>query len=197
MLLEGRLAGPAEERRAIEQIRDVLDRVGQLSRQASDTVGWLERSETGRPQRVDARRLVDHALAVAERSHDLQSACELEPGVAALSTADPGALSAAVASLLEATARERRGHPTLVRIRARASEPGSRAALEILSGSAERLRALADGPTAPQATALVVERGGLGLTLVTAALVLNTHEASTWTIDDDRGACGIRIPLEG
>lgn len=194
MLLEGRLSGPADERHAIEQIRDVLDRVGQLSRQASEAVGWLERPESVTHERVDARGLVDHALAAARCAHDLDGACDVEPDEAAVSTSDRSALSAAIASWLAATARERPGQRTTVQVRTRTGD-GDRAVLEILAGSPDRLAALTAGPEAPHATAVLVERGGLGLALVTAALVLNVHGARTWTMDGDRGACGIRIPL--
>jgi hypothetical protein len=41
-----------------------------------------------------------------------------------------------------------------------------------------------------------MERGGLGLALVNAALILDTHGGVAWTIEDQRGACGIRLPVE-
>jgi K+-sensing histidine kinase KdpD len=192
MLLEGRLPEPAEQRRALEQIRNVLARIGQLSRQASEAASWLERAEGAAPQRIDARGLVDAAIRAVERTHALDSVFDLPEGAASVTTTDREALAMALASLLEATAREWPGKPTRVRVHTTEAARD----LELLAGGGESLAALSAGPDGPHATPLVVERGGMGLTLVTAALVLDTHGAATWTIDGDRGGCGIRIPLE-
>ena len=44
--------------------------------------------------------------------------------------------------------------------------------------------------------AIALERGGLGLTLVHAALVLDAHGAERWTISDSRQTAGFRLPLD-
>ncbi|MFN2445757.1 MAG: hypothetical protein ABR606_09285 [Vicinamibacterales bacterium] len=191
MLLEGRLPDGDGQRRALEQIRDVLGRIGQLSGQASETAAWLERLDGTGVQHVAARALVDDALAEAQQSHTLETTCEAAVETASLGTTDRRALAAAIGAFVGATARERPGQPTRVRV----GTTSSPALLEILAGSGEGVLALAAGPLDPGATPLVVERGGLGLALVTAALVLDSHGATTWSIDGQRGACGIRLPL--
>lgn len=190
MLLDGRLATAADQHRALEQIRDVLGRIAQLSREASEAAAWLERLERAAFERVDVRAILDHAISVTRRTHHLLYDCELGP--ATLVTTDRDALGTAIASLLEATAREHPGQPMHVRVRAHRAT----AQLELLAGPADRLSILGAGPDGPDATPLVVERGGLGLALVTAALVVGAHGAVTWTINEERGACGIRVPLE-
>jgi hypothetical protein len=192
MLLDGSLAEPADQRRVLEQIRNVLAQIGQLSRQASEAAGWLERAEGAAVQHVDARSLVDAAISAVQRTHTLDAALNLREGTASVMTMDRDALTVALASLLEATSRERRGQPTCVRVHATEAPRH----LELLAGSGESLAALSTGPDGPNATPLVVERGGMGLTLVTAAFVLDRHGAATWTINSERGRCGIRIPLD-
>lgn len=192
MVLDGQLPGPADDRRALEQAREVLGRIGQLSQQASEAATWLERMDAATPCRVDARALTDDALDIVARSHAIDRASDLPAGTASLGTLDRDALAAAIATVVSATARERPGRPTAIRVRATGTPPR----LELLAGSAEDVSALAAGPDAPDSTPIAIERGGLGLSLVAAAFVLDAHRAALWTKNGERGACAIRIPLE-
>jgi hypothetical protein len=67
---------------------------------------------------------------------------------------------------------------------------------ELLAGPEEHLAALQSGPGAPGAGPMALERGGLGLALVHAAIVLDAHGAERWTMNGSRQIAGIRIPLE-
>lgn len=196
MLLDGRLTAPADRQRAMEQIRDVLGRVGQLSRQASDTAGWFERAGRAAGDRLDARRMTDDAIAAARQSYELDCTVDVAPGAGTLATVDGPALSTAVAAMIEAIARERPGRATEVRVAVRDADGSAGRALEVLTGGSDRLSGLAAGPASADATPVPLERGGLGLALVIAALVLSAHGAHLWTIDGERGACAIRLPLE-
>ncbi|MGH9175631.1 MAG: hypothetical protein ACRD1H_14795, partial [Vicinamibacterales bacterium] len=105
-------------------------------------------------------------------------------------TTDARVLGNALVDIVRATVREIRGQACAVSIRI------YDARLELLAGPAERLAALSAGPTAPDAGPLALERGGLGLALVHAAVVLDAHGAERWAINGSRQTAGIRLPLE-
>jgi hypothetical protein len=192
MLLEGRIAEPEGQRRVLEQVRDVLARIAQLSHQASEAAGWIERSAERAGDRVDAHEIVAAAFAAVHGERSAEARNEIAPGAATIATIDRGALVTAVASVLAATVRERPGRSTVMV--ATLDAVGSQ--LEILAGSPEECRALGAGPQATSAGPIGLERGGLGLTLVNASIVLETHRAVMWTVGRQRSVCAIRIPVE-
>jgi hypothetical protein len=50
------------------------------------------------------------------------------------------------------------------------------------------------GPTAPGSTAVGLGRGGLGLSLILAAVVLDAHHSTIWTVaKGDRGIIGVQV----
>ncbi|HYU78911.1 MAG TPA: histidine kinase dimerization/phospho-acceptor domain-containing protein [Vicinamibacterales bacterium] len=189
MLLEDRLADPADTRRALEQAQKALARISELTQESSLLADWFDRRDRVAWRSVNARTLLTQAIAEGriEPSPDV-SADQIDVDVP---TFDDGHLVSAVGSLIGATARELRGRPCA--IRARLIDNRS---FEILIGPAEDLQALAEGPDAERATALALERGGLGLSLITAVAVLEAHRASQWTVSDSRTTVGIRLPLE-
>jgi hypothetical protein len=95
-----------------------------------------------------------------------------------------------MASIVRATARELRGNDCTV-----AARLGNPRSLEVLVGPPDRLEALAAGRTSGDAGPLGLERGGLGLSLVHAAIVLDAHGAERWTINQSRQTAGFRLPL--
>jgi hypothetical protein len=100
-------------------------------------------------------------------------------------------LSGAVISLLRATARELLKQQCALR-----ATLDAQSGLDILIGRADQLSALAAGPHAPDAGPLALERGGLGLSLVIAAAVLDVHRALVWTVNGSRSSVGIRLPVK-
>ena len=68
--------------------------------------------------------------------------------------------------------------------------------MDVLIGDEQQLEALAAGPSAPGAGPLSLERGGVGLSLVLAVAILDTHAATQWTIDGSRTTVGIRLPFQ-
>jgi hypothetical protein len=190
MLLDGRVPD-TDRRRVLEQVRDVLARITELSRQASEAAHWTDRAATGAAGPVDGHAVVDAAFATVRRSLRLDATNDIAPGASTIRTIDSGALAGAVAALLDATLRERPGLSTKI---IAALTPTRH--IEVVAGASEVLSRLRSGPEGSGATPISVERGGLGLALVNAALVLDTHGAVAWTIDGQRSACGIRIPRE-
>ena len=67
--------------------------------------------------------------------------------------------------------------------------------LEMLIGKQTELETLAAGAGAPDAGPIEVDRGGLGLALVHARVVLDANGATTWSCNRSRQAIGVRLPL--
>jgi hypothetical protein len=67
---------------------------------------------------------------------------------------------------------------------------------EMLTGPEELLPPLGAGPSAPEAGPVALERGGLGLALVHAAIVLDAHGAERWTMKGSRQTLGLRLPVQ-
>jgi hypothetical protein len=193
MVLDGRLPGAAEQQRALEHTRDAVGRIGALSREASDLASWLERPESPRAlwRALSARSLLDAALARAGQDAVDTSLLSLDSAVT-IRTCDEAALTTALVSLIVATIRE--APQTRLSLCASVSDG---AHVDFVVGAPESTPALLQGPSAPDAAGIALERGGLGLSLVMTLLVLDTHGATVWTTRAQRAAAAVRLPLEG
>ena len=187
LLLEERLEAEADRRRALEQMQKALGRLSDLSHESTALAAWYEQDHS-QPQAVTARMLIER---VAEASYEWPvtvDGSDVAAGACVL-TSDDSSLSRALIGIVRATARELRGTTCDV------TAGVVNGCFEMLTGPEELLDALAAGPTAPDAGPVVLERGGLGLTLVHAAIVLDAHHAERWTINGSRQTVGIRLPL--
>jgi signal transduction histidine kinase len=188
LLLEERLPQESDRRRALEQMQKALGRLTELSHESSRLATWYERD--------GANDLVVAAVDLLERveqagfEHPVDVDASAVPTGAAIRTGDADLLVKAIASVVHATARELRGQPCL----AVASTDAD--CLEVLVGPPDRIRTLAAARGTPDAGTIALERGGLGLALVHAALVLDAHGAERWTVADSRQTAGFRLPLE-
>lgn len=190
MLAENRLTDPADRAKALDQARQALGRVSEITYESSRLAAWLEQSHEAAGDRIDARALVERVIADASREIAVTSRFDTS-ALGAIRTPDAQALSNALVTLARATARELRNEPCTV-----AARVHNGAAIDVLIGLDDHLAALGAGPTAPGAGPLALERGGLGLSLVLAVAVLDTHGATAWTMNGSRGTVGIRIPIE-
>lgn len=190
MLLEDRLADPADRRRALEQTQRALARVSELSHESTRLAVWFE-SERGKDEpapldafleRVATATVIEPPLIV--RSTDATAN-------ATIATFDRAALAGAVVAIVKATARELRNTPCVLSVGTTSS--GS---VDLLIGAADQLPAVGEGPDTAAAGPLSLERGGLGLSLVLAAAVLDAHGANSWTVNGARTTVGIRLRLE-
>jgi hypothetical protein len=103
--------------------------------------------------------------------------------------ARPDQVARALAALMLAAARPVRGAAPALSIR-RHPAGGS---IDVLMGPAEAFAALAAGPEADGASPLPVERGGFGLALLLARVVLDEEGASVWTLTDAPAALAVRL----
>jgi hypothetical protein len=187
LLLEDRLPDASERRRALEQLQKALGRLSDLSHESSALANWLDRHDAA-PIRVGAGTLIERATAkVAE----LPLALEIAPFPegAVVMSADPEQLERALAVLIRATARELRGRPCALRVRAHDGM------LQLLLGEPAEFDLLEAGPETADASPLEIDRGGLGLALVHASFVLAASSGICWSSRGSRQAAAIRLPF--
>jgi hypothetical protein len=188
LLLEDRLTQDTDRRRALEQMQKALGRLSDLSHESTALAAWYEQDHSA-PQTVDARKLIEY-VAAADYDFPVTVDTGDVPDGTALKTTDEPSLCRALTGIVRATARELRG--TTCDVVARVVN-GS---FEMLTGPEELLDTLRAGPAAPGAGPVALERGGLGLALVHAAIVLDSHGAQRWTMNGSRQTVGLRLPLE-
>jgi hypothetical protein len=205
MALDGRLPDAANQREALEHAREAVGRIGALSREASDVASWLERSSapTFPWLTLDGHTLLNETLNRIGREQLDASLPEL-PAAMPVRTRDAAALTGALVSLARATLRESPGtrlsfgvqlsHADTTDATGDGTSPARH--LDIAVAAAPMLPSLLRGPSAADAAPLSLERGGLGLSLVMAALVLDAHGATMWTQYGHRAALAVRLPLE-
>jgi hypothetical protein len=188
MLLDNRLQDPADRRRALEQTLKALARVSELTQESSQLANWLDgdRSANGA---IEARALIDRVVGGAALEPD-RVTFELARPDAGVPTVDEPALVAALVAVVKATARELRKEPCALHVRC------GHDTCDVLVGPAAQLPTLFGGPDATDAGPIALERGGLGLSLVAAAIVLDAHRAIGWTVNESRTTVGIRLPLK-
>jgi hypothetical protein len=188
LLLEDRLTQESDRRRALEQMQKALARLSDLSHESTALASWYEQDHSS-PAAVNARELIEH---VAGENYDFPVTVETAdvPNGVIVATTDAASLRHALSGIVRATARELRG--TTCDVVGRVTN-GS---FEMLTGPAELLEGLRAGPTAPAAGPVTLERGGLGLALVHAAIVLDSHGAQRWTMNGSRQTVGLRLPVQ-
>jgi hypothetical protein len=188
LLLEERLTQESDRRRALEQMQKALGRLSDLSHESTALASWYEQDHS-EAAHVDARALVDR---VADTNFDFPVTIETGevPAGALVKTSDEESLARALIGIVRATARELRG--TTCDVVARVVD----GRFEMLTGPEEMLPVLGRGPTAADAGPVALERGGLGLALVHAAIVLDAHGAQRWTMNGSRQTVGVRLPIE-
>jgi hypothetical protein len=188
LLLEERLTQESDRRRALEQMQKALGRLSDLSHESTALASWYEQNHAT-AHAVEARTLIEH---LSESDFDFPVTVEgtSVPAGVRVSTSDEQSLRMALTGIVRATARELRG--TTCDVVGRVVN-GS---FEMLTGPEELLEALGAGPDSPEAGPVALERGGLGLALVHAAIVLDAHGAQRWTMNGSRKTVGVRLPLE-
>jgi signal transduction histidine kinase len=189
LLLDDRLPAEADRRRALEQMQKALARLTELSHESTALAAWFER-DTAPERSIDVQTLLDR-VARAEYSAPVAVDTATVTGSARVRALDVDALVNALVTVVRATARELRSQTCMVEARV---DDGRY--LELLAGATEQLTPLRAGPQGEGASAVALERGGLGLALVHAATVLDAHGAERWTVNGSRQVFGVRLSLE-
>jgi phospho-acceptor domain-containing protein len=189
MLLEERLTEAADQRRALEQTQKALARLSELTAESSRLARWLDEQHGAPRTSIDAHVLVTRVVRDAG-IEPLRAKVDVPSESFAIATVDGEALAGALVALVKVTAREMKSEPCAMVARL----TGNRT-MDVLIGHEPQLDALAAGPEAPGAGPLAIERGGVGLSLVMAIAILETHDARHWTIDGLRTTVGIRFPF--
>ncbi|MBA2437739.1 MAG: hypothetical protein H0V52_05230 [Acidimicrobiia bacterium] len=188
LLLEERLHQETDRRRALEQMQKALGRLSDLGHESTALAAWYEQDHTA-SRAVNARALLDQ-IAGADYEWPVTVDVTGLPEDCAVKTSDEASLARALIGMVRATARELRG--TTCDVTARRVN----GCFELLTGPEELLSALGAGPLAPEAGPVALERGGLGLALVHAAIVLDAHGAERWTMNGSRQTVGLRLPVD-
>lgn len=188
LLLEERLHQESDRRRALEQMQQALGRLSDLSHESSRLATWFEHDVNA----LGAVAAASVMAQVADAEYDAPVAFDLGAlsDAATIRTCDVERLAGALISVVRATARELRGAECTVSARL-----ADQCFLDVLIGPGDRIAALGGGRGTAEAGPLALERGGLGLSLIEAAIVLDAHAAERWTINQSRQTAGVRIPL--
>lgn len=187
LLLEDRLTAESDRRRALEQLQKALARLTDLSHESSALANWFEREDAA-PVPVGARSILD-AVVATPIDTPVETDLSAIEDAARVTTADRQQLEQALSALVRATARELRGAPCTV---IAATRDGH---LDMLIGKQTEMEPLAAGPGAPDASPIEIDRGGVGLALVHARVVLDVNGGTTWSRNRSRQAVGVRLPL--
>ncbi len=190
MLLAEQLTEAADRRRAIEQTQKALARMSELTAESSRLARWLDDQHGAPHASIDAHALVTRVVNDAG-IETVRASVEVPPGSGEIETVDGDALAAALVSIVKVTAREMKNQSCAIHARLIGSQT-----MDVLIGDEQQLDALSSGPEAPGAVPLALERGGVGLSLVIAVAVLETHAARQWTVGGLRTTVGIRLPFQ-
>jgi signal transduction histidine kinase len=189
MLADDRLTEPADRRKAMEQAQKAVTRITEIASESSRLAGWFDRADATKSERIDARALIDRVVNDAAASTALLARVDVEPSAGAVETVDADTLAAALVAITKATARELGNQPCAFSARLVGQS------IDMWIGAEQQFGALGAGPSAVGAGPLALERGGVGLSLVFAAAVLETHGAMAWTTNGSRSTVGIRLPI--
>lgn len=189
--MDDRLTDPDDRRKAIEQAQKAIARVSELANEGSLLASWVERPQDAANSRIAARSLIDRVIAGASNGATVLAQVDVTPSAGDVATVDADALTNALVAVTKATARELRKKPCTI-----AARVADGAALDMWIGLEDQFAALHAGPAAPDAQPLALERGGVGLSLVYAAAVLERHGATAWTVNGSFTTVGIRLPIE-
>jgi hypothetical protein len=202
MLQEGRFSSEADRVRTYDKMRTALTRITGLGDAMSQLTSWIEKPDRAAVP-VDARGVLDRSVAAARAAHDRPFEAEMfvAPGAARIAVKDGAALEAAIAAVILATAREAGETPVAVHAHVRRDRGP---AVEVVVGPKARLPVVAEATAEPDAgpslssegsEEFAIGRGGMGLSLVVATVVLDAHAARAWNAAGDRAIGGIRLPV--
>jgi signal transduction histidine kinase len=187
MLRDG-VSDPALSARMLQSMQDATTRLAAVAREASDLSAWTEGRRPEGRERVPIGQLLEQAVAGA----DVTDASVIVPAehAGALVVSDPpGALARALSAVLVASRRESVTAAFTLTV-----VPGSDGGEIVI-----RMSPTADGAAEPGAVEAPFDfgRGGMGLSLVLASHVLDTHGARLTSASGDRSRVTVRLQRDG
>lgn len=186
LYVDGRLATPDDQQRALRQAREALGVIAVLCADIGKVSALAEAGSPALPERLDATRL---AADLRECIELAEATAGGEPPAGRIATNAPTDLVKAIAIVIKSAFDEAKQAPH------RYEWHADRDALIIRAGTAEGVRALPSTADGDGATAVDVVRGGKGLTLIWAAFVLEQHGIQTWHHQAHKASVGVRIPM--
>ena len=188
LYLDGRLTTAADQRRAFQQTRDALGTLATLCNEMSKVSALSEVTSPALTERVSARAFVEQLQRAPEIEGAAWSTADGDGGAAGIAANSVADLAHAVATVAKAAFDDAREQPHAVRV-------ATGRELVMLAGTPDAIAALEAGPRAAGACQVNFTRGGKGLRLIWAALVLQRHNVTTWTHDGHRASVGFQFPL--
>ena len=195
MLRSGRLDEAGRDE-ALRQLERAAGRLGDLAQQSSDLAGWLaphEPDETTEYSLLPISALVVRATQSAAAPERVKIVGDPATVQCQLRTREPRALAAAMASVIDATARELPTRTAEIGVTIRRSLVPN--ACDVVVGPPELIEAIQIDNNLASDSTFNLEGGGLGLHLILGVVVLDAHGAQLWASRDVRGVTGVRIPV--
>jgi len=186
--LDGRLAAPDDQRRALQQTREALGVIAALCAEMSKVSALADAGTPTLVERMDPARLLDELKAASE----LAGATWSEENAVAgrIATNAPSDLVRAAMVTIKVAFDEEKNVPHTIDVKVLGD------ALVVRAGSQAALASLPSAPGGPGAVPVNVVRGGKGLSLIWATFVFGQHDIQTWSHQEHKGSVGLRIPLE-
>lgn len=187
LYLEGRLQSPDDQRKALQQTADAVARLSELCGE----VGTLAALSESKGPPVQEQLPVALLLKDLREREELSQVTWMGEANPTQVIATPGRRDLVRAFVLVARTAVDDSRGRAVSINIVTAPDGLRLAVGVEPG----LAALASGPDDKDATAFDLLRGGRGLSLIWAALVLNRSNIYIWQHAAERAAVGFRLPL--
>ena len=186
LYIDGRLTSPDDQQRALQQTREALGVIATICVDMGKVSAVAARSEP----------LTDHVSVgdfVAQlRADGAVSNAQWIGGeklYGSIATNNSRDLVKAVAVVLKAAFDDARESARVLQL------DGDETQLTLLAGANDAVPALRAGSKA-DAHDFDIERGGKGMNLIWASLVLDQHHVGIWKHRDHRASVGLRFPLE-
>ncbi len=193
MLMSGRL-DEASRDEAFKQLERAAGRLGDLAQQSSDLATWLGPHEDDECQLVAVSAIVLRGAETASAFDRVRIVGDPSAVECQVRTREPRALAAAVAAVIDATARELPTRTSEIGVTiTRSARPNE---CDIVVGPPDVIGAIKIDRSDAGSRKFNLEGGGLGLHLILGAVVLEAHGASLWASNDVRGVTGVRIPVD-
>ncbi len=187
LYVDGRLASPDDQRRALQQTREALGVIAVLCAEMTKVGALAEAPSPALVQRLDTQVLVRDLAAAGELAGATWETALAS--TAYIATNAPADLLRAIAVTIKSAFDEDTSAPHAVAI------DGAHDWVVIRAGTPAATSALPAAPHEPGAAAVDVVRGGKGLSLIWATFVLDQHGIQTWHHPDYKASVGLRIPL--